>query len=389
MRKIFALTLILLILLSAAIGIRHFFFAQPAPSYLTVPVTRTHLEEAVLATGILEPVKQVNVGAQVNGQLKLLKVKLGDRVKKGDLLAEIDPILQQNNLRNAEASLDSVKAQKKARQALLLQYELGYRRQARMIAHDASSQADLEAAKAQVDTTHAELAALDAQIRQAVIQVDTARANLGYTRIVAPMDGEVIAIVTQEGQTIVSVQAAPTILILADLDTMTVKAQISEADVIRIKTGLPVYFTILGNPDKKRRSILRAIEPAPDTVATNSSASAASTNAIYYNGLFDVENSDHVLRTSMTAQVSIVLGEAENVLAIPVTALGRRSRDGYEVRVLVAGVPETRRIRVGLSDKVSVEVIDGLSEGDVVIVGDGAAIPATGGNPGRRPALRL
>jgi RND family efflux transporter, MFP subunit len=391
MKKTIAVIIILLVAALLALGARHFFFAEAPPSYLTVPVVRADIEEAVLATGALEPIKQVNVGAQVNGQLKSLKVQLGDRVKKGDLLAEIDPVLQENDLRNAEASLENIKAQKKARDAQLKQYELAYKRQQDMIEHEASSIADLEAAEAQLHTTRAELEAINAQIKQATVQVDTARANLGYTRIMAPMDGEVIAIVTQEGQTVVSAQTAPTILILADLDTMTVKAQISEADVIRIKPGLPVYFTVLGNPDERHYSTLRAVEPAPDTIATatTSSSSASSTTAVYYNGLFDVENPDNILRTSMTAQVSIVLGRAEHALTIPLTALGKKTPDGYEVQVLINGTPESRRIRTGLSDSVHMEVTDGLAEGDEVIIGEGSA-NAVADNGGRRgPGPRL
>lgn len=390
MKKIITTIVVLLVAALAVFGIRHFFFKEAPLSYLSIPVVRMDIEEAVLATGALEPIKQVNVGAQVNGQLKSLKVKLGDRVKKGDLLAEIDPVLQENDLRNAEASLENVKAQKKSREAQLKQYELAYQRQLKMIEHEASAAADLEAAEAQLDTTRAELEAINAQIKQATVQVDTARANLGYTRIVAPMDGEVIAIVTQEGQTVVSAQTAPTILILADLDTMTIKAQISEADVIRIKPGLPVYFTILGNPDERHHSTLRAIEPAPDTIATSStsSTSASTTTAVYYNGLFDVENPNNILRTSMTAQVSIVLGRAEKALTVPLTALGRKTRDGYEVQVLNNGAPESRHIRTGLSDSVHIEVVDGLAENDEVVIGEGGANDFSE-NGGRRRGPRL
>ncbi|MDR1528998.1 MAG: macrolide transporter subunit MacA [Burkholderiales bacterium] len=373
-KKIIGTLVTILVLMAGFFGVRALFFTPSSPSYLTVPVTREDIEELVLATGALEPIKQVNVGAQVNGQLKSLKVKLGDRVKKGDLLAEVDPVLQENDLRNAEASLESVKAQKRAQQAQLEQYELAYERQKQMIQAEASSQAELEAAQAQVKSARAGLDSLDAQIHQATIRVDTARANLGYTRIIAPMDGEVIALITQEGQTVVSAQSAPTILILADLDTMTVKAQISEADVVRIRPGLPVYFTILGVPNKKRHSTLRTVEPAPDTITSSGSmtSSASSTTAIYYNGLFDVENTDHVLRTFMTAQVSIVLGTAKDVLSIPVTALGDRTRGGYRVRVLVNGAPEERVIKTGLNNNVRVEILEGLVEGDQVIVGEGS-----------------
>lgn len=158
------------------------------------------LEDTVLASGTIKPVKQVSVGAQVNGQLKSLKVALGDRVKKGQLLAEIDPVLQENDLRKAEAALANVQAQKASKQALLAQYQLTLTRQQTMFGQDASAKADLESAQAQVDSTKADLASLDAQIRESAVEVDTAKANLGYTRITAPMDGEIISIVTQEAR---------------------------------------------------------------------------------------------------------------------------------------------------------------------------------------------
>ena len=301
-------------------------FPEPV-EFMTVPVTRQDIRETVLATGSLEGRKQVNVGAQVSGQLQQLKVKLGDSVTQGQLLAVIDPVLPQNDLRDAEAALDNVLAQKQAKQALLKQYALELRRQRTMRSQDASAQADLEQAEAQLAQTQAELRALEAQTRQAHIKVDTAKANLGYTQIRAPMDGVVIAIVTEEGQTVVSSQSAPTILKLADLDTMTVKAEISEADVIRVQPGQATRFTILGDPDTQYQGVMRAIEPAPKSESSESSSSttsSTSSSAIYYNGLFDVPNPQHRLRVSMTAQVTIVLGESKQALASPLSVLGQR-----------------------------------------------------------------
>ncbi|WP_432721707.1 macrolide transporter subunit MacA [Jeongeupia wiesaeckerbachi] len=367
----------LLALIAWPIG--HFLFPPAKPHYLTAPVARMDLEEAVLASGTLKPVKQVSVGAQVNGQLKSLKVKLGDRVSKGQLLAEIDPVLQQNELRKAEAGLARAEAEQRAKAAQLVQYELALKRQKTMLVSDASSRADLETAQAQLDSTRAELAALGAQIRQATVDVDTARANLGYTRIVAPMDGEIISVVTQEGQTVVSAQSAPTILIMANLDTMTVKAQVSEADVVRVKPGQQVYFTILGAPGKRFYSTLGAIEPAPESIGTDSGTgtSSTTTTAVYYNGLFDVPNPNHVLKTSMTAQVVIVQGGARQVLALPVAAFGKQGKDGrYAVRVLENDQPQDREVRIGLNDNVNAQVLEGLKEGDKVIVGDPAQLPA-------------
>lgn len=384
-RLLLAVTLSLLAPLLLVLGSR-WLFAQSEPEFLTTPVVRQDLEETVLATGRLEGRKTVSVGAQVSGQLKALHVTLGDRVRQGQLLAEIDPVLQQNDLRDAEAALENVQAQKQARQALLHQYQLAYRRQQKMHDQDAAATAELESAEASLATTRAELAALEAQLTQARVKVDTARANLAYTRITAPMDGEVTALLYQQGQTLNSAQSAPTLLKLADLETMTVRARISEADVIRLKPGLPVYFTILGDPDTRRHSQLRAIEPAPESESEESSSSDSS-EAIYYDALFEVPNPDRQLRVAMTAQVSVVLGAAKQALTLPLSALGQAEADGrYAVRVLEANhQAELRRIRLGLSDNLSVQVLDGLAEGEQVILGDSSQLPEQSIQPGPGP----
>ena len=395
-KKLTVMAILIAILVSVGLLALNFGFAKTPPGYITASAARMDIEESVLASGTMEALKTVAVGAQVSGQLKKLHVRLGDQVKKGQLLAEIDPVLQQNSLKDAEASLENMQAQIRAKKALLLQYELAYRRQKEMAAQDAASQADLESAQAQLDTTRADLAALDAQVKKARIAVETARANLDYTRIVAPMDGVVISIDTEEGQTVVSAQTAPTILKLADLDTITVKAEISEADVTKVKPGQKVYFTILGEPDSRIYGTLRAIEPGPKSSSSSTSSSTTSTSsnssAIYYNGLFDVPNPDRKLRVSMTAQVTIVLSEAKQVLSIPVSALSNKGKDGRQaVKVLVAGVPQERTIKVGICNNVSVQVTDGLRDGDLVVIGD-TTLPATtvstgmpaGPPPGRR-----
>jgi membrane fusion protein, macrolide-specific efflux system len=355
----------------------HHFFPGEKTAYITASASRMDIEEKVLASGTLTALKTVEVGAQVSGQLKKLHVALGDQVKKGELLAEIDPVLQLNSLRDAQASLANVLAQKRSKEALLRQYALAYKRQGEMVAQDATAAADLEGAQAQLEGARADIAALDAQIAKAKIAVDTANANLDYTRIQAPMDGVVISIVTEEGQTVVSAQAAPTILKLANLGTMTVKAQISEADVSRVKPGQTVYFTTLGDADTRHYAKLRALEPGPDASSTSSSSSSTTNSAIYYNGLFEVPNPDGKLRVSMTAQVSIVLGEKKQALCIPASALGPREKDGrYGVRVLREGRTESRSIRVGMNNNVQAEVLEGLKEGDKVIIGDSSTLPA-------------
>lgn len=370
-RYVLSLALLLLIAAAGAWFFRDWFAPKP-PVFVTVPVEKRDIQETVSSTGVLNAYKQVDVGAQVSGQLQSLKVSLGDAVKKGQLLAVIDPSVKENDLKDAEAELDNVQAQKRSKQAVLKQYELEYKRQQKMSRSDAAAQSDLESARASLDSTKADIEALDAQITQAKISVDTAKTNLSYTQILAPMDGVVVAVEADEGQTLVSTQSAPTILILANLDTMTVKAEISEADVIKVKPQMPVYFSVLGDPDTRYTAKLRSVDPAPESITDDdTSATTISSSATYYNGQFDVPNPEHKLRIFMTAQVSIVLGEAKEALAIPLSVLGDSKGQGrYEVRVLDHGHPEDRVIKTGLKDNIYVQVLDGLEQGDQVVVGD-------------------
>ncbi|MGF6400773.1 macrolide-specific efflux system membrane fusion protein [Pseudomonas frederiksbergensis] len=350
------------------------------PEYLTATVERTDIENAVLAAGILQGVKQVDVGAQVSGQLKSLKVKLGDKVKKGQWLAEIDPMLAQNSLRQAQVNEENLVAKKQATAAQLKDAKATYDRYRKLQPDDAISKQEYETAESNYKVQAANLLSLDAQIKDARIQVETARVNLAYTHIVAPIDGYVVGVVTQEGQTVIAEQLAPVLLKLADLDTMTVKAQVSEADVIHIIPGQEVYFTILGESDKRYYAKLRGTEPAPQNFLETQAAGTTKQNtAVFYNGLFDVPNPDHRLRISMTAQVRIVLDKAKDVLTIPVAALGAKNKDGsVVVRVVDAeGKAQMRNVQTGINNNVRAEIKEGLAEGDKVIIGEPA--PAVAG----------
>ncbi|AUG41632.1 macrolide transporter subunit MacA [Pseudomonas chlororaphis] len=352
--------------------------AEP-PQYLTAKVERGDIENAVLASGLLEGIKQVDVGAQVSGQLKSLKVKLGDKVKKGQWLAEIDPLVLRNTLRQAQVDEENLQAQRRATIAQLKETQSIYERYLGLQEDAAISKQEFETATANYEVQRANLLSLDAQIKNAHIQIDTAKVNLAYTRIVAPIDGDVVGIVTQEGQTVIANQLAPVLLKLADLDTMTVKAQVSEADVIHISPGQEVYFTILGE-DRRYYGKLRGTEPAPQNfLDTPPAGTPKQTTAVFYNALFDVPNPDHRLRISMTAQVRIVLDTAKDVLTVPVAALGPRNNDGsFPVRVLDAkGQAQSRNVQTGINNNVKVQIKDGLAEGDRVVIGD--PLPAVAG----------
>ncbi|TND52302.1 macrolide transporter subunit MacA [Aeromonas dhakensis] len=344
---------------------------------LTAEVTRQDVEQTVLASGVLQAIEQVDVGAQVSGQVTYLAVEAGQKVKQGDLLAEIDPLIAQNNLKTAEADLASRRAQLKIKQAQLKQNELSWRRQQQMFRQEASSRADLESAEAQLAVTRAELQGALAEVDNAQIKVERAKTELGYNRIQAPMDGTVVSIVTRQGQTLAASQTVPTLLKLANLETMTVKAQISEADVPRVKAGMPVYFTLMGDPDTRYHGTLRTVELAPTNINEQATSTTATNNAaVYYYALFDVPNPDHTLRVAMTTQVTIVLGERKQVLTIPQTALGKKlGENEYEVTLLKEDdQKETRRIKTGMKDDIKVEVVSGLSEQEKVTLNQGSPV---------------
>ena len=373
----------MLAVLAVAIGLVVYTVQAPAdtPQYLTATAERGDIENAVLATGVLEGIKQVDVGAQVSGQLKSLKVKVGDKVKKGQWLAEIDPLILQNTLRKAQVDEENLQAQRRATAAQLKQAKSVYERYKGLQIDESVSRQDFEDAESTFQVQQANLLSLDAQIKSAHIQIDTAKVNLAYTRIVAPIDGDVVGIVTQEGQTVIASQLAPVLLKLADLDTMTVKAQVSEADVIHISPGQQVYFTILGEADKRYYAKLRGTEPAPQNFLETQTAGTPKQNtAVFYNALFDVPNPDHRLRIAMTAQVRIVLDTAQAALMVPVAALGSRNADGsYPLRVLDAkGKAVSRDVKTGINNNVKVQILDGLVEGDKVVIGD--ASPVAAGN---------
>ncbi len=349
----------------------------------TVPVTRGSVEETVLASGTIQASSLVSVGAEVSGRIKTLNVALGDEVKTGDVIAEIDSLNQENAVKAAEASLANVEAQRAIQEASLAQARVALARAEKLNPEKLISDADLQTAQLAVQTAEGQLQAVEAQILQANLSVDSAKLNLDRTKIVAPADGTVVAVAVEVGQSVNANNESPTIVKLANLDRMVVKAEISEADVPRVEPGQKVYFTILGDPDTRIEATLRAVEPAPESIADDAASSSSST-AIYYNGLFDVENPDHRLRISMTAQVTIVLQSANDVLTVPASVLSRKDREGnYTVSVWSPQqeAAEPRRITVGLNNKITAEVTDGLNEGDLVVSGtvSGGAGSASGG----------
>ena len=350
-------------------------------SYLAESVSRGNIENSITAVGTLSALRSVNVGAQVSGQLNSVKVEVGDKVTEGQLIAQIDPSPFEKKVEIASAQLDNLKAQLLSKQAQLTLKQLNATRQRALLASNGVSQSTVEQAVADLAMAGADVKALEAQIRQQEAQLESGNVDLGYTKIYSPMNGTVVNQSAKEGETLNAVQSAPTIVTVADLSVMTVEAQVSEADIGKLKPGMPVYFTLLGQANKRYSATLRQIKPTPET--TN--------NVVLYYALFDIPNPNGELMINMSTQVYFVLGEAEDVLLVPVSALNyKRDKPGkptISVKVVDAsGNLVEKPVEVGVRNRVQAEIKSGLAEGDRVVVTSSSQGQAsgTGGRGGNR-----
>ncbi len=362
-------------------------------TYATQPVARGDVEATVTAIGTLQPRRYVDVGAQVSGRILRLPVQPGSVVAKGDLLVAIDPSVQQATVDAGRAALAGLQAQLAEQQAQQRLAGQQLARQRQLAADGATRDEDLQTAEAAQATAGARVAQLQAQIAQTRATQRAEEARLGYTRIDAPMAGTVVSVEAREGQTLNATYQTPHILRIADLSTMTVWTEVSEADVGRVKPGMPVYFTTLGGQADPGRGgddagrvgprrwtgQVRQVLPAPPQPegqgatrnATGPATGAA--RAVVYTVLFDVDNADGELMPQMTAQVGFVAAQARGAVVAPLSALAAdAARPGrYTARVLRAdGQPETREVRVGVRSRHLAEVREGLAENESLVVGE-------------------
>ena len=349
----------------------------------TVAVARGDIESSVTALGTLQPRRYVDVGAQASGQIRTLHVEAGDEVRKGQLLVEIDPSTQQARLDAGRFSIDNLKAQLAEQQAQYLLAQQQNRRQRELAAAGATRAEDLQAADAQLKVTQARIDMYQAQIRQAQANLRSDEAELGYTRIYAPMDGTVVAVDAREGQTLNAQQQTPLILRIARLSPMTVWAQVSEADIGKVKPGMTAYFTTLSGGKRRWHSTVRQILPIPPKPLAHASLGGGSpisagsgvSQVVQYTVLLDVDNPDGALMADMTTQVFFVAGHASQVLTAPLAALDEGAGEGLRLAQVLGkdGKVEQRQVRIGLSDRLRVQVLDGLDEGERLVIGAPAA----------------
>ncbi|AXO87842.1 efflux RND transporter periplasmic adaptor subunit [Pseudomonas parafulva] len=352
-----------------------------APSLSTVPVTRADIESSVTALGTLQPRRYVDVGAQASGQIRTLHVEAGDQVKKGQLLVEIDPSTQQARLDAGRYSIENLKAQLAEQRAQHLLAQQQVKRQQDLARAGATREEDVQRAQAELKVTQARIDMYQAQILQAQASLRSDEAELGYTRIYAPMDGTVVAVDAREGQTLNAQQQTPLILRIARLSPMTVWAQVSEADIGQVKPGMTAYFTTLAGGKRRWTSTVRQLLPIPPKPLDQSSqgggsptsASSGSTGSkvVQYTVLLDVENPDGALMAEMTTQVFFVAGQARQVLTAPLAALDDAPDDSLRLAQVLNpdGKVEQRQVRTGLSDRLRVQILDGLREGEHLVIG--------------------
>lgn len=340
----------------------------PPPPPPTGEAKAADITQLVQAAGILQPRVKVDVGAQVSGQVQKLHVELGQQVKKGELLVSLDPELARSDVVQAEAALAQQAALIDSREVDLKLLGAEAARQRRLLAKEATAAVEAERAETELAKLQAELRGANAQLKRLQAELDNRRLRLGYTSIRAPMDGTVVNLPVQEGQTVIAVQITPVMVTLANMDEITVRARVPEADIASIRVGQVARFVTLAGEAQRYEGKVRVIQPVPDRAG----------NAVFYNVLFEVDNRARKLLSDMTVQVSIETGGVKQALSIPMVALGERGDDGrYEVTVLEAKDKQVpRKVRTGLQDGARIQVTDGLKAGDKVLLAPPSAASA-------------
>lgn len=365
--------------LAVAAGASYYFFSsnnKQETTYLTEFVTRGNVEKTVVASGSVESVNEVDVGAQASGKITKLYIKLGQEIKKGEMIADIDSTTQINTLNTKKAALVSYQAQLKAKKTAYDVALSSYNRLSKLYTQKATSLDSLNTAKSTLDNAKAEMEAIEANIKQAEIEVNTAETNVGYTKITAPMDGTVISVPVSEGQTVNANQTTPTIVTIADLSKMKIKPEISEGDITKVKAGQEVSFTILSDSQTVYHSVIDSVDPANTTTSdssstsssTSSSSSSSTSSAIYYYANVLIDNPDRTLRIGMTTENNIKIANAKDVLLVSNMAIQKRDGKSFVNVLNDKNQPEQREVETGVQNDFQTEIKSGLNEGEKVIV---------------------
>jgi macrolide-specific efflux system membrane fusion protein len=374
-----ALTTILL----TSLGV--FRTARPAPQQGVFRIQMGTVESTVSALGTVLPATSVDVGAQVSGQILKIHVTINQEVKKGQLLVEIDPKLQQAKVDADRAQLDSLNAQAADQLAQLRLTQLLLKRQQALALDGATRTEDIETAQANVDSSIAKVATLHAQARGVESSLRGDEALLGYTKIYSPIDGAVLTLDVREGQTLNAVQQTPLLMRIADLTKMTVWSEVSEADINLIKRGMKVRFSTLAakapNWTSTVRDVLSSPPNPPGQQANNPASQPPNAKAVLYPVVFDVENLHGQLLPQMSAQVFFIVDAARNVTVVPLRFLTPVPgvMNTFTAGVRVHGVVQTRTVVLGVRNRTLGQVVSGLAPGDELVhPGEGASTEGLG-----------
>lgn len=351
--------------------------------FITKKAKKGSFSKKVDATGEIFATELIDVGAQVSGQIKKLYVKLGDQVKKGDMIASIDSSTQQNSIDNKEAQLAIYKAQLESAKVALNIAKTQFDRENALFAKNATSKQEFESAKNTYSANSAKIKELEAQIKQTNIELSTAKINLGYTKITAPRDGTVVSVQVEEGQTVNANQTTPTIVNIADLSHVKMKMQIAEGDITKIKVGTPVEYSILSEPTKKFQTTVSSIDPGLTTLSDGSygssssskssySSSSSSSSAVYYYAQSIVDNKDGILRIGMTTQNELLIANVKDAIIVPSIGI-KKDENGTFVYVLKDGKPVKTAVKTGIKDNLDTQIISGINEGDEIITSQGSS----------------
>jgi HlyD family secretion protein len=373
------------------------------PTYLTTKVDRGRISARVTATGALSAIVTVLVGSQVSGRIESIRVDFNSPVKKGQVIATIDPQLFQAAVAQNRANYDSARADVEKAQAQLVSADRQYTRAKNLFAQNLMSQADLDTAQANEGVARASLAAAQAGVEQAAASLHQSELNLKYTTIMSPIDGVVISRAVDVGQTVAASLQAPTLFTIAqDLTKMQVDTSVAEGDVGKIQEGMKVTFAVDAYPGKRFDGAVRQVRDNAQTVQ----------NVVTYDAVIDVDNGQRLLKPGMTANVTFTPAEKNDVLRVPNAALrfkpdtaglplssaswpvasssaqpagappaagpgGRLPRtDRRTVWILRDSAPVAVPVQIGLTDGSLTEIVSGdLQDGDLAIT---EAIPPPG-----------
>ena len=365
-RILFGAGALIIFIIAGAASLAQDKHPEADPALTPVEVTTATLTASVKVLGNIQATRQVDLGTQASGQIKKLYVKVGDNVKNGALLAEIDPTLARLDANSARLNLERSRATLPRNKSDLAFVRAQLERETRLLAAEAIGRDQLDKTRKQCDDSDSTVHLAELDLAGAQLAFDSAQAKLSKTTIVAPFDGVITDIPTQEGQTLNSSQQTPTVLKMAVLATVNLRLQVPEPDISKVALGQRVVFTSYAAPDSKFEGKVESIRPVPEKV----------NNAMFFIVNVPAANAERKLWPEMTVEASLI-GSSAKGATLPLAALGEKQANGsYKVKVRAAnGTLSERTVRTGITDGERIIIASGLVAGEKVMQAKPAAAP--------------